>query len=70
MMEQIWQIAGMKCDGCVSKVQKALESMAGVREVSVSLKEGSARTRADELLSSDRVGDVVEAAGHFSLRDR
>lgn len=60
----------MQCDGCVSKVRKALESMEGVSEVSVSLKDGSARTKSDKLLSPDRVGEVVEAAGHFSLADR
>jgi len=67
-MEQVWNIEGMKCDGCVTKVQQALEALPEVTEVSVSLQTGVARVETGMRLSPDEVDRAVTNAGHFTLR--
>lgn len=53
-------IENMKCSGCVSAVEKALESVAGVETVDVSLDNKSATIVAD-CLPEDLVRVVTEA---------
>ena len=40
-------ILGMKCNGCVSAVEKALNNEAGVKQVSVDLESKQAEVEAD-----------------------
>ena len=54
MQEQIIKIGGMSCQGCVRSVERALNALAGVEQVAVSLEEGQAKVRFDP----QRVGDA------------
>jgi copper chaperone CopZ len=45
-------IAGMTCDKCVARVEKALRSVAGVREVRVSRQPGRATVQFDQALTN------------------
>ena len=42
MTKTTLKVEGMMCEGCVSKVQSALESLNGVDSVEVNLKKGTA----------------------------
>ncbi len=55
-------IEGMMCPRCVAHVTKALETLKGVRSVTVSLEAGSAEVRA--AASPDAVKAAIEAAGY------
>lgn len=60
------RVAGMKCNGCVQSLQRALSEIAGVNEADVRLDEGVARVRgigfSNELLleAVDSLGFTVE----------
>jgi copper ion binding protein len=58
-------VAGMKCNECVSKVEKALKSVEGVKAVSVSLKKKSAQvTLADgSKVTSEQLAAIIADAG-------
>lgn len=58
------QIEGMKCEGCVVGVTKALQSIPGVTEVKVSLFEERASIIASEAIDMDTIRKVVQEAGY------
>jgi len=64
MSEQHYQlsITGMKCQGCVSNVDKALKAVAGVSSATVSLEENSASVTGD--VSAAELIKAVEGAGY------
>lgn len=64
MSEQHYQlsITGMKCAGCVSNVDKALNAVAGVTSAAVSLAENSASVTGD--VSAAALIKAVEDAGY------
>lgn len=57
-------VSGMKCDGCVESVRDALEDVAGVESVEVSLDRGEARVTAAEEASEAAMSAAVEEAGY------
>ncbi len=57
-------VSGMKCDGCVESVREALESVAGVESVEVSLDRGEARVTTDESTGRGELETAVEDAGY------
>lgn len=57
-------VDGMKCEGCASAVDAALNRVDGVRRVEVSLDDGRAELVADEGLAIDDLVAAVEAAGY------
>lgn len=57
------EIRGMKCGGCVSSVEKALEGVSGVRRADVSLDESRARLATEDDVSRDALIQAVEGAG-------
>jgi copper chaperone CopZ len=61
-MKTVLHIKGMSCDHCVRYVTEALEGVAGVQSVSVSLKEETATVEhKDELPLAALKDAVVEA---------
>jgi copper chaperone len=55
-------VTGMTCDHCVRAVTKALQAVAGVEKVSVSLDTG--RARVDGKASSGALIHAIEAEGY------
>ena len=65
MQTEVLRVSGMTCGGCTSKVAHALEAMAGVRDVQVSLTPGVATVKFDEQrTSSEQLKSAVEQAGY------
>lgn len=65
MQTEIMKVTGMTCEGCTSKVAHALNAIAGVHNVVVSLSAGEAAVRYDERLTSpDQLKSAVSGAGY------
>ena len=63
MSETILKIEGMSCQHCVMRVNKAVSSLAGVKETQVDV--GSARVSYDETrLKKEDLKKAVEEAGY------
>jgi copper chaperone CopZ len=64
MSEQHYQLAitGMKCQGCVSNVDKALNAVAGVKSAAVSLEQNSASVTGD--VTAAELIKAIEDAGY------
>ena len=62
-MTTFFHIDGMVCAMCVSHVEKALQSVAGVRSAQVSLQERRAEVEGDNL-DLERLQDAVKKAGY------
>lgn len=61
------QIDGMHCASCVTRVEVALKSVAGVQEATVNLATREARVRLDsEVAPLDRLEQAVEAIGYHA----
>lgn len=64
MMEQVFQIEGMSCGGCVASVERALRAQAGVQQVAVSLADKQAKVAFDAAqMDVARLRAAIEAAG-------
>ena len=58
-------ITGMTCGGCSSSVTKALKTVNGVNDVTVSLSDGKTTVQYDENLTSpEQLKSAVTAAGY------
>lgn len=57
-------VGGMTCDDCVDHVTGALESVPGVREAHVSLKDRRAVVEATADVASDALTSAVRARGY------
>lgn len=62
MTEVTLNISGMKCNGCVSNVQRALEAIEGVESVEVSLDQHNAVIRGEAV--AQILADAVTSAGY------
>ena len=60
-------VEGMTCASCVSRVEKALASLPGVREATVNLATETATVKADPAVGLDALRGAVEKAG-YSVR--
>jgi copper chaperone len=65
-MEQQFEITGMHCGGCVSRVTKALKPLAN--DVVVTLDPPRAVLEVDTPLSEDEVRAAVVSTGDFQVR--
>ena len=64
MQTELLKVTGMTCDGCTSKVARALKTVSGVDEVNVSLSAGEATVQYDEALTSpEQLTSAVKGAG-------
>ncbi|HSR11317.1 MAG TPA: heavy metal-associated domain-containing protein [Thermodesulfobacteriota bacterium] len=61
-MEKI-KIGGMSCQHCVMSVSKALERLAGVKDVKVDLEKGEATFENAQTLPAGEIRKAVEKAG-------
>lgn len=66
-MVKALDIEGMMCAHCQAHVQKALESIAGVAEVSVSLEDNRAVLTAEETVEDQTLIDAVTESGYKVL---
>jgi len=65
MQTETLKVTGMTCDGCTSKVAHALNAIAGVHEVVVSLPDNQAAVRYDEHLTTpEKLKSAVKGAGY------
>lgn len=65
MQTEHLRIDGMSCGGCTSKVTNALQAIAGVGDVNVSLSAGEATVQYDEQLTSpEQLKAAVMDAGY------
>ncbi len=62
-------IEGMHCDGCETKIRKALVNLEPVSEASVSSKEGSAEIHTSGDISDEAVRDAVAGAGNYRVSE-
>lgn len=62
-------ISGMNCEKCVEHVTKAIRGVAGVKDVTVSLADGSALVRHDRTELATIV-DAVKSAGYAASVDK
>lgn len=61
MEEVVLQVSGLKCGGCVTAVREALEAVAGVSTVEVSLEDGEARVSGGRLSRDSLIAAVTDA---------
>lgn len=61
--EWVVEVEGMMCENCVSHVRKALESVAGIKAVDVSLKDHRAIIRGDTI-KEDEIRSAISKAGY------
>jgi copper ion binding protein len=65
MQTERLKVTGMTCNGCTSKVSKALNGISGVSYVDVSLAEGVATVKFDQRLTSpEQLKSAVQNAGY------
>lgn len=63
-MKTTVKIEGMMCPRCAARVQKALETLPGVTEVSVSHTSGTALITASADIPETLIKDTVQNAGY------
>lgn len=66
-MNQLVEINGMTCGGCVKNVEKALQTIDGVEIATVSLKPPHAILQTDHTISDEQLKSVLSEAGNYSL---
>ncbi len=66
MSEQYYfKVNGMKCDGCVSNVEKAVKKLPGIESVEVDL--DTAMTVVKGLASAESISAAIDAAGFNAI---
>ena len=66
-MNQIVSIKGMTCGGCVKSVEKALSTIEGVQEVSVTLNPPQADLQAAQTVTDQLINKALSAAGDYRV---
>ena len=66
-MVKTLDIEGMMCANCQAHVQNALEGVAGVTQVVVSLEDKNAAVTADDGVENQALIDAVAASGYTVL---
>ena len=66
-MNQLVEINGMTCGGCVKTVEKALQSIEGVETVNVTLNPPTANLETTHNISNEQLKEVLSKAGSYSL---
>ncbi|MDO4842368.1 MAG: heavy metal-associated domain-containing protein [Phoenicibacter congonensis] len=62
-MEHVINVNGMACEGCVKSVTEALEKVAGVESVNVSLEDKKAVVQAADSVTVEALEAAVKGAG-------
>ncbi|OPY88483.1 MAG: Copper chaperone CopZ [Smithella sp. PtaU1.Bin162] len=58
------KIKGMSCGHCVMAVERALSAIAGIKDVKVDLKSGSASYEETKPVDAKIIADAVKKAGY------
>jgi copper chaperone len=66
MNETLLDVEGMSCASCVRHIQRALDVLEGVQQVEVRLREGQVRVQHGLHVVSDKLIEVLAAAGYPS----
>jgi copper chaperone len=64
MQKTILDIDGMSCEHCVRHVTEALEALAGVTAVTVSLADNRATVQTETALDEDAARAAIDEAGY------
>jgi copper chaperone len=67
-VQQVYQVNGMTCGGCASRVSKQISEVAGVRTVSVDVSTGAVTVTSGGRLDDDAIGGAVTQAGYQLVR--
>lgn len=63
MSQQVLQVEGMHCGGCVASVERALKAVPGVHAVQVELESGRVTVEAESAVAVSSLADAVRATG-------
>jgi len=66
-MNQVVEINGMSCGGCVKSVEKALQTIDGVKSVNVTLNPPVANLETNHSISDADLKHALSEAGHYSI---
>jgi len=58
------KVTGMSCEHCVKRVTKAIESIAGIKDVQVDLKSGEATFDKPEEMSMNDIVKAIKKTGY------
>ncbi|MEO6138580.1 MAG: heavy-metal-associated domain-containing protein [Luteimonas sp.] len=64
MQTETFNVTGMTCGGCISKVTKALTAVSGVGRVDVSLPDKASVDFDEKMTSRERLQSAVKDAGY------
>ena len=67
MKKENYDITGMSCSACSSRVEKAVAKIVGADNVSVNLLTNSMQVRHDENISSEQIINAVINAGYGAI---
>ncbi|RDU74217.1 hypothetical protein CQA57_02820 [Helicobacter anseris] len=62
-MEALFQVKGMKCQGCVDKLEKFIGELDGVELIDVDLKNHSVKVVFDEKLTKNMIQEAILDSG-------
>lgn len=64
MRKELWDITGMSCSACSSRIEKVIGRMEGVKEISVNLLTNNAHLTYDEtIVDADKIAARIEKLG-------
>lgn len=63
-LRTVYQVSGMTCGGCASRVSKQLAEVPGVRDVSIDVASGAVTVISSTELDDAAVGKAVAQAGY------
>ena len=69
MIKKLIEIEGLHCENCAKKVKNALFGLPEVEDVEVNLSDKNAKVTLNEEVDDLLIADVVNAAGHYKVKD-
>lgn len=69
MIKKLIEIDGLNCENCVKKVEDALYGLPEVENVEVNLSDKNAKVTLNEEVDDLLIADIVNAAGHYKVKD-
>lgn len=66
-MKHTYEIHGMTCNGCRTKVEKILNEISGVTSAEVSLENAEATIVMEKHISTEKMQEALSAAGNYSI---
>ena len=64
MIKENYNVTGMTCSACSSRVEKAVAKIVGAENVNVNLLTNSMQVKRDEKISTKQIISAVEIAGY------